>query len=77
MPTLGLHGWIGEVVELMPEALWIIAIDGRIDVKGDRRRYVIFDAAENFEEPNWQVAPAENRCEREVVTPDWLSRILR
>ena len=77
MPTLELHGRTGEVVRLKPDVLWIIGNNGRIDVKRDGRRYLIVDAAENFEEPDWQAAPADNRCDREAVTPDWLRRILR
>lgn len=77
MPTLELHGRTGEVVRLKPDVLWIIGNNGRIDVKRDGRRYLIVDAAENFEEPDWQAAPADNRCDREAVTPEWLRRILR
>ena len=77
MPTLELHGRTGEVVKLKPDALWIIGNNGRVDVKLKGQRYLIVDVAENFEEPDWQVAPAENRCDREAVTPDWLRRILR
>ena len=68
MPTLELHGQSGEMVSLKPDALWIIGNNGRVDVKRDGRRYLIVDAAENFEEPDWQAAPAENRCDREPVT---------
>ena len=77
MPTLELHGRTGEVVKLAPEALWIIGNNGRIDVKRDGRRHLIVDAADNFEEPDRQAAPAENRCDREAMLPDWLRRILR
>ncbi len=77
MPTLELHGRTGEVVRLKPRALWIIGNNGRIDVKRDGRHYLIVDAAGNFEEPDWRAAPAERRCDREAVTPDWLRRILR
>ena len=77
MPTLELHGRTGEVVKLKPDALWIIGNNGRVDVKRDGRRYLIVDAAENFEEPDWQASSTENRCDRESVTPDWLRRILR
>ena len=77
IPTLELHGRTGEVVRLKPHALWIIGNNGRVDMKRDGRHYLIIDAAENFEEPDWRAAPAENRCDREPVTPDWLRRILR
>ena len=65
------------MVRLKPRALWIIGNNGRVDVKRDGRRYLIVDAAENFEEPDWRAVPAERRCNREAVTPDWLRRILR
>ena len=77
IPTLELHGRIGEVVRFKPRALWIIGNNGRVDVKRDGQHYLIVDAAENFEEPDWQAAPAEHRCDREAVTPDWLRRVLR
>ena len=77
MPTLELHGRSGEVVRLKPHALWIIGNNGRVDVKRGGRHYLIVDAAENFGKPDWQVAPAENRCDREAVSQDWLRRILR
>lgn len=77
MPTLELHSQAGEVVKLAPHALWIIGNNGRVDVKRDGRRYFIVDAAENFEDPDWQAAPAERRRDRESVTQDWLWRFLR
>ncbi len=77
IPTLELHGDAGEVVRLEPHALWIIGNNGRVDMKRDDRRYLIVDAAENFEEPNWQVARDERRCDRESVTREWLRRTLQ
>ena len=77
MPTLELHGRAGQVVKLEPHALWIIGNNGRIDMKREGRRYLIVDAAENFEAPDWQVARDEHRCDREAVTRHWLRRILR
>ena len=77
MPTLELHGPAGQFVKLEPHALWIIGNNGRIDMKRDGRRFLIVDAAENFEEPDWQVARAERRCDREAVTRDWLRRFLQ
>ena len=77
MPTLELHGGTGQVVRFEPHALWIIGNNGRVDVKRGDRRYLIVDAAENFAEPDWQVARDERRCERESVTREWLRRTLR
>ena len=77
MPTLELHGRAGQVVKLEPHALWIIGNNGRVDMKREGHRYLIVDTSENFEEPDWQVARDERRCDREAVTRDWLRRTLR
>ena len=53
-----------------------LATTGRVDVKRDGRRFLIVDAADNFEEPDWQVARDEQRRRRESVTRDWLIRFL-
>lgn len=76
MPTLELHDRTGQLVKLEPHALWIIGNNGRVDVKRDGRRLLIVDAADNFEEPDWQVARDEQRRHREAVTRDWLIRFL-
>lgn len=77
IPTLELLGRSGEIVKVEPRALWIIGANGRIDLRRDGHRYLIVDTAENFEQPDWQVAHAERRCDRETVTREWLRRILR
>ena len=77
LSTLELHGNAGQIVKLEPHALWIIGNNGRVDMKRDDRRYLIVDTAENFEEPDWQVARDERRCDRESVTREWLRRTLR
>ena len=56
---LELHDRTGQLVKLEPHALWIIGNNGRVDVKRDGRRFLIVDAADNFEEPDWQVARDE------------------
>ena len=77
IPTLELHGLTGEVVRLEPYGLRIIGYNGRVDLKREGRRHIIVDAAENFEEPDWQVARDGQRCDRESVTREWLRRALR
>ena len=77
MPTLELKDRAGHVARLVPRGLWIIGSNGRVDLKRDGRHYLIVDMAENFEEPDWQAAPAERRCTREAVSEDWLQRILQ
>lgn len=76
LPALELHGDAGEVVKFKPHALWIIGNNGRVDVSCNGNRFLIVDMAENFAEPDWQVASADRRCDREAVTRDWLRRLL-
>ena len=77
MPTLVLVGQADNAARLEPRGLWIIGGNGRIDLKRDGRRYLMVDMAKNFEAPDWRVAPAERRCDREAVTENWLRRVLR
>ena len=77
MPTLELEDRAGHVARLVPRGLWIIGSNGRVDLKRDGRRYLIVDMAENFEAPDWQAAPAEQRCSREAVSENWLKRVLQ
>ena len=76
IPTLDIRGPAGHVARLEPRALWIIGGNGRVDLKHGGHRYLIVDLAENFEAPDWQVARAERRCEREAFTRDWLRRVV-
>ena len=77
LPTLELHSQSGQVVKLVPDALWIIGANGRVDLKGDGGRYIIIDTADNFEEPRWEVSRADRRSHREPVTREWLRPILQ
>ena len=77
MPTLELRDRAGHVARLEPHALWIIGENGRVDLKRDGRYHYIMDMAENFAPPNWEVSRAEQRCDTEAVTPEWLRRILQ
>lgn len=77
MPTLELHDRTSRVLKLAPDALWIIGTNGRVDLRGVRPGYIIIDTADNFEEPRWEVCPADRRSDREPVSRDWLRRILQ
>ena len=77
LPTLELHSRSGQLVKLVPDALWIIGCNGRVDLKGDGGRYIIIDTADNFEGPRWEVSRSDRRSEREPVTRDWLRPILQ
>ena len=77
IPTLELRDHEGHFAKFVPRGLWIIGSNGRVDLKLDGRRYLMFDMADNFETPDWQAAPAERRRDREAVSEEWLKRILR
>ncbi len=77
MPTLELHDRAGHVAKLEPRVLWIIGENGRVDLKHDGRYYYIVDTADNFALPNWEVSRAERRSDREIVTRNWLRRVLQ
>ena len=77
MPKLELHDRTDRVLKLTPDALWIIGTNGRVDLKGVGRGYIIIDTADNFEKPRWEVCPADRRSDREAVTRDWLRRVLQ
>ena len=77
VPTLELRGPTGDMAKLEPRGLWSIGGNGRIDLKRNGRRYLIVDMAGNFEAPDWKVAQAERRCDREAVSENWLRRVLR
>ena len=77
LPTLELHRRNGQMVKLVPDALWVIGANGRVDLKGDMGRYIIIDTADNFEEPHWEVSRSDRRSEREPVTREWLRPILQ
>ena len=77
LPALRCESGKETVVTLEPRALWIIGANGRVDLKYDKKLYLIVDLADNFEAPTWQAAPTDRRSERQTVSGDWLRNILR
>ncbi len=47
--------------QIEPRGLWIIGANGRLDLFSGPRHYVIIDSAENFEPPDWRIAPLSDR----------------
>ena len=76
LPTLRCESGKETSVTLEPRALWIIGANGRVDLKCGKDLYLIVDLAHNFETPEWQAAPADQRSERHAVSSDWLRSIL-
>ena len=77
MPSLKLQDSSGHVVRIVPRGLWIIGVNGRVDLKNHGHHYLIVDMSRNFEQPDWQAARADQRHVREIVNEDWLRRVLQ
>ena len=77
IPTLELFALSGDTARLEPRALWIVGINGRVDLKRDGCRYHIVDMAKYFERPEWQAARAERRRDGETITREWLRLVLQ
>jgi len=61
LPRLDLNDRGGLAASIEPRGLWIIGGNGRLDFVRNGDRYVVYDAAENFAPPSWQVAPFSDR----------------
>ena len=76
MPTLRLVNDAGGAAVLEPRGLWIIGANGRVDLTRGTERYLLLDAADNFESPDWRVRPARDRKFEEPMSKEWLHRAL-
>jgi hypothetical protein len=61
LPVLELSSDGGRSAHLEPRGLWIVGANGRLDLFVGPQHYVIIDAAENFQAPQWQIAPFSDR----------------
>jgi hypothetical protein len=59
-----------------PRGLWIIGANGRLDLFSRSGHYVIIDAAENFQEPDWHIAPLSDRRNRQPLNRETLAAAL-
>jgi hypothetical protein len=57
--------WLGKLV---PQGLWIIGANGRVDLFGQKGQAIIVDRSENFSPPNWLIAPSDQR--RKTISLD-------
>jgi hypothetical protein len=55
-----------------PRGLWIIGANGRLDFFRGTDHFVIVDTAENFEQPDWQIAPFTDRRKAQPLNRDTL-----
>jgi hypothetical protein len=61
LPMLQLSYQGRPSARIEPRGLWIIGANGRLDFFTRSGHYVIVDSAENFESPDWRIAPLSNR----------------
>jgi hypothetical protein len=61
LPMLQLSYQGQSSARIEPRGLWIIGANGRLDFFTRSGQYVIIDTAENFESPDWRIAPLSDR----------------
>lgn len=76
LPVLEMNkpdGWFGKLV---PRGLWIIGANSRLDLFVPEGHFLIIDRADNFEPPQWMIAPsAERRSEQELTRTRFLQAL--
>ena len=77
IPTLRLAGAADECAVLEPRGLWIVGANGRVDMRGGGRHYLLVDMADNFGKPVWQASSVERRRDRVALTEGWFRQALR
>jgi hypothetical protein len=60
------------VATLEPRGLWITGANGRVDLVGNGRHYLLVDVAENFAQSDWRISPLAQRLRREKFDPGTL-----
>lgn len=62
---------------LEPRGLWIVGANGRLDLVLGGKQYVIVDAADSFDEPEWKFAPIASRASLSDLTGDAFRALLQ
>lgn len=76
VPILNIYQHGKWIAKLVPRGLWIIGANGRLDLFARNGQWVLVDRAENFQGPDWQIAPAEHRRSVEPLTREALHKAL-
>lgn len=63
VPVLELISDEGGRASLEPRGLWIIGVNGRLDLLAGPKHFLIFDLAKNFSIPDWQIVDYHDRKE--------------
>ncbi|BCM85738.1 hypothetical protein [Methylobacterium indicum] len=77
LPILRLADVGAEVATFVPGGLWIIGVNGRIDLSTRNGRFLIIDRAGVFAHPRWTIAPALRRLDVEPLSQATLIRAIR
>ena len=59
--------WLGKLV---PQGLWIIGANGRVDLFSPNGQSIIVDRSENFDRSNWLIAPSNQRRQTKPLAAD-------
>jgi hypothetical protein len=76
LPVLELSHNGKPSARIEPRGLWIIGANGRLDFFRGSDHYVINDSAENFEQPDWQIAPLSDRRNSQALSREALIAVL-
>ncbi|TNC11977.1 hypothetical protein FF100_17180 [Methylobacterium terricola] len=77
LPVLRLVEADTEVAAFAPGGLWIIGVNGRIDLSAGQNRFVILDKAGIFAPPRWTIAPGLDRLAVEPLSRASLARAIQ
>jgi hypothetical protein len=67
LPVLRLSQYGRPFGHIEPRGLWIIGANGRLDLFSGSGHYIIIDAAENLQPPDWRIAPFSDRRNRKPL----------
>ncbi len=76
MPTLDIYEDDDLIARVKPIGLWIIGANGRVDLMSRNGGAQIIDESEPFQEPKWLAHDREHFLDGQLLTRDYLLRIL-
>ena len=77
VPTLELVSQDGRAARFEPRGLWVVGINGRVDLFCGEKHFVLVDKSDAFEEPAWHIADFRERTENERLDKQPLVDALR
>lgn len=61
LPMLDLRGPDGQRAIMEPRGLWIVGVNGRLDLVSSAGHFLVVDRSENFAAPKWEISPLADR----------------